>query len=186
MTYTQQSLASHESLIHIGRFHWLYDVMAVINMVVSFLLAVLFLTLVILGEVRFGLHFGAIAIDGNDNWIDMLRKLHPIVKLFAILIFLMGVVRCVRMLVIKATTEIMVTSDRIVFKRGLVARYVAEININRIEGISVLQTTMGRILGYGRILVRGMGVGEMILPPVSNPIAFRRAIEHARRQGERT
>jgi hypothetical protein len=39
---------------------------------------------------------------------------------------------------------------------------------------------LGRIFGYGRIMVRGMGVGEVVLPPISNPIAFRRAIEKAR------
>jgi hypothetical protein len=39
---------------------------------------------------------------------------------------------------------------------------------------------MGRILGFGRIMVRGMGVGEVILPPIANPIAFRKAIEKAK------
>ena len=46
--------------------------------------------------------------------------------------------------------------------------------------MNVLQTIMGRIFNYGRIMVRGMGVGEVILPPIEDPIAFRRAIEKAK------
>jgi len=53
-------------------------------------------------------------------------------------------------------------------------------SIDRIEGVNVLQTVLGRIFNYGRLAVRGMGIGEVILPPIENPIAFRQAIEKAR------
>ncbi len=53
-------------------------------------------------------------------------------------------------------------------------------SIDRIEGVNVLQSIMGRIFGYGRVMVRGMGVGQVVLPPIENPIAFRKAIEKAR------
>ena len=39
---------------------------------------------------------------------------------------------------------------------------------------------MGRLFGYGRVMVRGMGVGEVVLPPIEQPIRFRKAIEKAR------
>jgi uncharacterized membrane protein YdbT with pleckstrin-like domain len=84
------------------------------------------------------------------------------------------------MMIIKVTTEIAITNKRLVYKRGLVARYVGEINIDRIEGVNVLQGVLGRIFNYGRIMVRGMGVGEVILPPIEEPLKFRRAIERAR------
>ena len=54
------------------------------------------------------------------------------------------------------------------------------ISIDRIEGVNILQSIQGRIFGYGRILVRGMGIGEVILPPIANPVEFRKAIEKAR------
>jgi hypothetical protein len=46
--------------------------------------------------------------------------------------------------------------------------------------VNVLQGILGRIFNYGRVMVRGMGVGEVILPPIEDPIKFRRAIEKAR------
>ena len=67
-----------------------------------------------------------------------------------------------------------------IYKTGLISRYVGEISVNRIEGVNVLQSIMGRLLGYGTIIVRGMGVGEVRLPPIADPITFRRAIEKAR------
>jgi uncharacterized membrane protein YdbT with pleckstrin-like domain len=110
----------------------------------------------------------------------MVRALHPGFRILAFLIFVFGVLQFAQMMVIRISTEIAVTTNRLIYKRGLVARYVGEMNIDRIESMAVLQTIFGRIFGYGRLMVRGMGVGELILPPIADPIAFRRAIETAR------
>jgi hypothetical protein len=112
--------------------------------------------------------------------IDSVRSLHPGLRLAAFFVFIMGLVRFAQMMVVRATTEIAVTTSRLIYKRGLVARYVGEMSIDRIEGVNVLQSILGRLLGYGRIMVRGMGVGEVILPPLANPITFRKAIDKAR------
>ena len=114
------------------------------------------------------------------GWLGKVQELHPGVRIGAFFVFIFGVLRFASMMVTKASTEIAITNTRLIFKRGLVARYVGEMSIDRIEGVNVLQSVWGRIFGYGRIMVRGMGVGEVILPNISNPIAFRRAIEKAR------
>ena len=92
----------------------------------------------------------------------------------------MGLLGFAQKMVAKATTEIAITNTRLVFKRGLVARQVGEMNIDRIEGVNVLQSVLGRILNYGRIMVRGMGIGEVVLPPIEDPVSFRKAIERAK------
>jgi hypothetical protein len=53
-------------------------------------------------------------------------------------------------------------------------------NIDRIEGISIDQSLTGRIFNFGRVVIRGMGVGELYLPQIADPVKFRRAIEKAR------
>jgi uncharacterized membrane protein YdbT with pleckstrin-like domain len=53
-------------------------------------------------------------------------------------------------------------------------------NIDRIEGVDVAQGILGRILGFGFVSVRGMGVGEVPLPAIAEPVEFRKAIERAR------
>ena len=92
----------------------------------------------------------------------------------------MGVLKFAQMMVIKATTEIAITTTRLIYKRGLVARYVGEMNIDRIEGVSVLQSVFGRMFNFGQLVIRGMGVGELVLPIISDPVKFRRALEKAR------
>ena len=73
-------------------------------------------------------------------------------------------------MIVKATTEIAITTSRLVYKRGLVARTVGELNIDRIESIAVIQSVCGRIFNYGRLIIRGMGVGEIMLPPIEDPV----------------
>lgn len=181
MMYVQQSLAPDEELIHIGHFHWFYNFMAIMSIVNG----VIGCILVLVGSVYFLENFwGMIAKMPyefvSENLFGKIRELHPGVRLFAFFIFIMGLLRFAQMMVIQASTEIAVTTTRLIYKRGLVARYVGEMSIDKIEGINVLQTVLGRIFGYGRLMIRGMGVGEVILPPIADPIKFRKAIEKAR------
>ena len=174
--YIRQSLTDDEELIHIAEFHWMYTVNAILNMVFSLVLSLLLIYMAL----RFQpIMFGAVAPEGVP-FFDRVSSLHPGIKILALFIFLMGVLKFVQMMIIKITTEIGVTDIRLVYKRGLVARAVGEINIDRIEGVNVLQGILGRLFGYGRVMVRGMGVGEVVLPPISQPIRFKKAIEKAR------
>ncbi len=182
MMYVEQSLAPEEKLIHVGRFHWFYDVQAMSNIfwglffAISILVSAVQLEPILPGK----LTIMTMPLYEQDGWMEQLRKLHPGIKLFSLLVFLLGVLKFAQMLVIKITTEVAVTTSRLIYKRGLVARYVGEMNIDRIEGVSVVQSFWGRIFNFGRLVVRGMGVGEMLLPQLSDPLTFRRAIEKAR------
>ncbi len=78
------------------------------------------------------------------------------------------------------TTRWAVTDHRIILKRGLITRNTQELNVNNVEQVRVHQSVMGRLLDYGQIEVTGTGEGTIYLPPTTDPIAFRRAIETAR------
>lgn len=173
--YLKQSLAEDEQLVHVAQFHWMYNVNAVFNAVFGFGLAI--------GIVLLAVHFQPVMfgrIPADASLIQKFMMLHPGVKILSFLVFLMGLLRFAQMMIVKATTEIGVTDIRLVYKRGLVARAVGEINIDRVEGVNVLQGILGRLFGYGRVMVRGMGVGEVMLPPIEQPIRFKKAIEKAR------
>ena len=175
MEYIKQSLGDDEELIHIARFHWMYNVSAVFNIVFGIVFSVAILVFALRFQpVMFGV------IPEGLGIVDQIRALHPGIKILSFFVFLMGVLKFAQMMIVKATTEIGVTDTRLVYKRGLVARAVGEINIDRIEGVNVLQGVLGRIFGYGRVMVRGMGVGEVVLPSIEQPIRFKKAIEKAR------
>jgi uncharacterized membrane protein YdbT with pleckstrin-like domain len=175
MEYIRQSLGEDEELIHIASFHWMYNVKAVFN--------ILFGAALSIGIIVFAIKFQPLmfgSIPDGLSWMEQLRSLHPTLKIVSFFVFILSVLKFAQMMIVKATTEIGVTDCRLVYKRGLVARAVGEINIDRIEGVNVLQGILGRIFGYGRVMVRGMGVGEVVLPPIAQPIRFKKAIEKAR------
>ncbi|MDH5723785.1 MAG: PH domain-containing protein [Alphaproteobacteria bacterium] len=174
MLYVQQSLGPDEELVHIGKFHWMYTVSAFLSIFWGLVGAIL---VIVIATYAYGV-IGK--LPTNASAIGSIQHLHPVIRIFSFLVFIFGLMRFAQMMVVKATTEIAITSNRLVYKRGLIARHVGEINIDRIEGVNVLQTILGRIFNFGRIMVRGMGVGEVLLPSIEDPISFRRAIEKAK------
>jgi len=183
MMYVQQSLGPDEELVHIGQFHWTYTLQAFLMIFWGLVGSILVMAVVLYYYGTFNQTFGAEffpPMPRKAGLLEQVRHIHPGIRIFAFLVFIYGLLRFAQMMVEKATTEIAITSDRLIYKRGLVARHVGEMSIDRIEGVDVRQSFWGRIFDYGRVIVRGMGVGEVMLPPMCSPVTFRRAIEKAR------
>lgn len=179
MDYIRQSLGDDEELVYVAHFHWIYTMVAVFNVLFGLVFAIIIMGGAILVQPHLP-NFLKFDIPPDATWLETIRGVHPGVKIIAFLVLAMGLLRYAHMMVIRATTEIAITNKRLVYKRGLIARYVGEMNIDRIEGVNVLQGVWGRIFNFGRVMVRGMGVGEVILPSIEDPIKFRKAIEKAR------
>ena len=77
------------------------------------------------------------------------------------------------------TSEFAVTSVRLIFKVGLVARYTTELLLSKVESISVTQGPGGRILNNGDLTVTGTGAVREVFPRVHDPVGFRNAVQHA-------
>ena len=74
-------------------------------------------------------------------------------------LLLIAIVSFVRSLIVRVDTEIVVTDKRIIHKVGFIARASEEMNISQVETVDVRQGILGRILGYGAVLIRGSGFG---------------------------
>jgi hypothetical protein len=73
-------------------------------------------------------------------------------------------------------TEIAVTNRRVIYKRGFINRHTVEMNMDKIESVTVTQSILGRILDYGTIHIRGTGVGMEHLHKIAAPISLRNSI----------
>ena len=93
---------------------------------------------------------------------------------------LLGAFLLIRSLITAWTTEIAVTDTRVIYKTGLIRRSTAEMNMNKVESVTVDQSTFGRLLGYGSIHVRGTGVGLEQLNTVRSPVDLRNSITAGR------
>ncbi len=90
-----------------------------------------------------------------------------------------GMIVFLRVMVPIWSTEIGVTSGRVIFKRGFLTRHTEETQLSAIEEINVDQGILGRLLGFGRITVQGTGDDDVYIPAIASPLQFRKSIQQA-------
>ena len=90
---------------------------------------------------------------------------------------LLGVVAFLGILVPIWTTEIGVTNQRFIFKRGLLWRSTQELQLRAIEEVNLEQGLLGRFFNFGRLELRGTGVDDVRLPALADPMGLRRELQ---------
>jgi len=71
------------------------------------------------------------------------------------------------------STEVAVTSKRVIYKTGLVRRITSELTVAKIETVIVEQGIWGRMFDFGTVIIRGTGGGMEPVPNVADPLTFR-------------
>lgn len=82
------------------------------------------------------------------------------------------------------TTELAVTTKRVIVKSGFIRRSTIEININKVESIQVDQEVLGRIFNFGTLIISGGGNPQAPIAGISAPMEFRRAFIEAQDQAK--
>lgn len=95
------------------------------------------------------------------------------IAIVGIFIFISSVVKM-------RSTDFAVTNRRVILKTGWLNRHTQELAVESVEGVSLDQSFIARLFGYGRVIVTGTGEARIVFPPMANPVAFRRSIEAAR------
>jgi uncharacterized membrane protein YdbT with pleckstrin-like domain len=85
-------------------------------------------------------------------------------------LFLVGVLR-------RNATEMAVTSKRVIVKTGIAERRTVEILLSRIESVAVDEPALGRLLGYGTVIVRGTGGTPEMFEKIYHPLEFREQVQ---------
>lgn len=75
------------------------------------------------------------------------------------------------------TSEFAITNKRVIVKEGLVYRDTLELNLQRVESVSVDQSLVGRMLGYGTITIIGTGGTREMFHRIAHPLEFRKAVQ---------
>ena len=74
-------------------------------------------------------------------------------------------------------TEYSVTSAGSLVKRGIIRRRVGRILKVKIESVNLKQSVLGRILGYGDVVITGTGGDVLVFRMVQRPIEFMNIIQ---------
>lgn len=77
-----------------------------------------------------------------------------------------------------ATTELALTNKRVIAKFGFIRRTTVELRLDKVESIGVNQGILGRILGYGNVVVKGTGGTGTPIPSIKKPLDFRRVVNN--------
>jgi uncharacterized membrane protein YdbT with pleckstrin-like domain len=149
MHYVDSVLRPHETVLYRGRLHWIIYGSSI---------------LCLLAAVAFLVVAQAVPDAAPFAWIAA-----------AVAIFL-AVVSAFKAWFDQWITEIAVTDLRVIYKKGFIRRYTAEMNMEKVESVTINQPFWGRVLGYGTIHVRGTGEGIEHLHRVDRPLELRNHI----------
>lgn len=83
-----------------------------------------------------------------------------------------GVIMLLMRFLLKIGTEYVVTNKRVILKSGVLSRDALELLLSKCEGLRINQSILGRIFGFGTIVVTTGGVAN-VFHFISNPMKFR-------------
>jgi uncharacterized membrane protein YdbT with pleckstrin-like domain len=149
MRYVRRVLQPGETIVYSTKLHRLIYINAILLGIVCVIL------------------IGA-AIATNDN-----QNLSLALVIAAILFALLALAAALRAFIRRATTELAVTDHRVIYKTGLLSRHTIEMNRDKVESVDVDQSLLGRILGYGTVVVRGTGGSLEPIRNIGDPLTFR-------------
>ncbi|MGE5269406.1 MAG: PH domain-containing protein [Thiohalocapsa sp.] len=149
MKYVEQVLQPGETVLYATSLHWLVYLRAIMLLIVAIICVV-------------------VASGFNDQSLPKL-----VLLAVAAALCLWAILSAVTALIRRSTTELAVTDRRVIFKTGIFQRHSMEINRSKVETVGVDQSILGRLLGYGTVIVRGTGGSFEPIPFIGDPLTFR-------------
>ena len=92
-----------------------------------------------------------------------------------LLLLLLGLFQLIKRVLLKIGAEYVVTNKKVILKSGILSRDALELILSKCEGLRINQSIMGRILGFGSIVVTTGGATN-IFKFIANPMRFRNEI----------
>lgn len=159
MSYIDSNLIPGETVIYRTRLHW---IVMLGHIVIGCLLLALPGALL--------LRYALAQTQSDGSTAHMMEAGGAVLLVAGLIAILLGTVR-------RNATEMAVTTRRVVIKTGLASRRTIEMLLNKVESIEVTETTLGRMMGYGTILVVGTGGTLEPFHTIDHPLTFRSQVQ---------
>jgi uncharacterized membrane protein YdbT with pleckstrin-like domain len=150
LSFVEKNLLANEVIIYRAHMHW-----------IIFLNTILYL---LLSLVTCALSFHL--TEGSQ----LLLSISLLALLFALISGINSFIRY-------KTSEFAITNKRVLIKIGFIQRHSLEVLLTKVEGIGVNQSILGRILGYGTIIVTGTGGTKETFDQIASPLEFRSQVQ---------
>jgi len=153
MSYVKKNLLTDEEIIYTAKIHWL-----------------IYINGLILTVIGLGFIFWIQSINFKDE------SLTAAFTSFGAIIVLIGALNLLGAFIKRISTELAVTSMRVIAKFGLIRRNTVELNYSKIESIEVSQSIFQRIVNSGTLVVNGTGHVGTPIPNIDEPLVFRNKV----------
>lgn len=158
MSFVERHLISGEAVQYQTRLHW---IVMLGHLLVALLLDAAAVALLIFYS----------RVRGNpDAHGEILLWVAIGAFVVSAIVFAIGAIR-------RNATEMALTNKRVIVKTGLASRRTLELVLSRIESIVVEEPTIGRMLGYGTVIIRGTGGTPEIFEKMNHPLEFREQVQ---------
>jgi len=157
MGYVEQNLVPGETLAYRTGCHWI----------------VMFWPLVggaVLGFVGFAFFAGGLMATRNGGRYEGAMVWGALALLAAVALIAGGIIR-------RLATVVAVSNRRVLIKTGLFSRRSVEVLLPKVESIGVDEPFLGRMLGYGSVIVRGTGGTFETFDKIAHPNELRRQVQ---------
>jgi uncharacterized membrane protein YdbT with pleckstrin-like domain len=159
MKYVTRVLQPDETVVYATTLHWLVYFRSVVLLLIGV-----------------GLLVASGAVGGRVTNPEYEKYLVLALQIVAGIFFLFAILSALRALIRRATTELAITDRRVIYKAGLLRRHTVEINRSKVETVGVNQSILGRLMGFGTVVVRGTGGSFEPIPFIAEPLTFRNHI----------
>ena len=149
MRYVRRVLQPGETIVYATTLHWVVYFRTILLLIVCVILA-------------------AAAVSTSDN-----QNISLALGIAAVIFALLALSAGLRAFIRRMATELAVTDHRVIYKSGLLSRHTIEMNRDKVESVDVDQTLIGRIFGYGTVIVRGTGGSLEPMRNIGDPLSFR-------------
>jgi len=157
MSYIEKNLSAGETLRYKTGCHWIVLLWPLLG---GLILGVIGLAMLANGwlAARKGVFYPGVIVVG------------AIACLTAVALLAGGIIR-------RISTEVVVSNKRVVIKTGLFSRRSIEVLLTRVESVGMKQTLAGRILGYGTVVVSGIGGTREEFDRIRHVNEFKRTVQ---------
>ena len=157
MSYVEKHLIEGEQILYQTRLHW-------IVLIIPILLGAFF------GAGGIALLAAASGSGESGTSSQAMTMVGTILLFIAVILVVRGILK-------RNSTQMTVTNMRVVASVGIVSRRSVEIFLSRVESIGVQESMMGRMLGYGTVVVRGTGGTPESFNRVAHPLELRTQVQ---------
>jgi uncharacterized membrane protein YdbT with pleckstrin-like domain len=123
--------------------------------------------------------FGSVVVAKTDKGTDTYRALGTLALILLVGTAIWTVVRYLKWL----TTNFVITSNRLIFRQGVIGKSGVEIPLERVNNVNFKQSVFERILGAGDLLIESGGEdGQQRFTDIRHPAQVQNLI-HAQMEG---